>query len=48
VHRGSVVLKHSAYEMYVNELNEIMLNVRLGSSVTYSEIYVSFYVLMLI
>jgi hypothetical protein len=42
VHKGSVVWKHNTHEMNVNELNEIMINVGLCSSVAYSEIYVSF------
>lgn len=48
MHKGSVVGKHNTHEMYVNELNEIMINVGLGSGVAYSEIYVSFCALILI
>jgi hypothetical protein len=39
---------NNAHEIYVNELNKIMTDVGLGSSVAYSEIYVSFCVLILI
>ena len=46
--KGSVVWKHIAHEIYVKELNEIMINVALDSSVAYGEIYVSFCVLILI
>jgi hypothetical protein len=39
---------NNTHEMYVNELNEMMINVGLGSSVAYIEICVSFCLLILI
>jgi hypothetical protein len=48
VHKGSVLWKPCAHEIYVNEIYRIMITDGLGSSVAYSEIYISFFVLILI